>query len=200
MKNIAKDPFWPGRRWRAARVITSLLIAAGIVLISLPALRWFRADSPPAFALPAPDESLYRHLLQATVCITPQGEAFRGLGVLVDQKERLVVTLAEVMKDRENASADLAIGRSGDTQELASPSVEYKIAAKVVYRDEARKLVLLRLERWPDGAAALPLGDWTGHQVLHSVYRQDQNLSGHPEGIWSFGLAQVRHSIMLPHY
>jgi hypothetical protein len=94
----------------------------------------------------------------------------------------------------------LAIGSSCNAQDLASPSVDSKIAAIVVYRDQARKLVLLRLDRWPEGAAALPLGDWAPNLVLHSVYRHVQSPSALSEGIWSFGLARVRHSIMLPHY
>ncbi len=148
MKNIDKSQSWPRRRWRSSSVIISLLIAAVCVWISLPALRWFRADSPSAFALPAPDKSLYRHILQATVCIAPQGEAIRGLGVLIDQKERLVMTVAAVMHDRENANTSLALGNPGNSQEIVTPSGESKIAAQVVYRDEARVRHSIMLPHW----------------------------------------------------
>jgi hypothetical protein len=148
------------------------------------------------------DDALYARLLQATVCIAPQGEAFRGCGVLIDPDSKLVVTVAEVMGASENARAWPATVRSGDTQGQIHSSMETEIAARVVHRDETRQLILLQLEHLPVGLAALPMGEWTGSlgQSLYSVCLQDLNLSANGDSSWSHSRGQLRQIIMLPHY
>src|SRR5262245_20353601 len=91
-----------------------LLVAC--VCLSLAVRAWNRGSSSPQSSAAAVDDSLYARLLQATVCIAPQAEAFRGCGVLIDPDSKLVVTVAEVMGASENARAWPATIRSGDTQ------------------------------------------------------------------------------------
>ncbi len=202
MSKVQAPRHSPGRQWRWSKAIPLLLVVAAFVSTALAVRGWFRAGVSLDQAPLALDGPLYRHLLRATVCISSQDGTFRGCGVLVDQADRLVVTVAEVVGDRENASAYLVSGDRWEIQNLVDPSLAFKIAAKVVHRDPSRRLVLLHLERWPEGAATLPLGAWTGSpgKVLHSVYQEGQNHSTLPEHTWSCGLARVRQSLMLPHW
>jgi hypothetical protein len=121
------------------------------------------------------------------VRIAPQGDSIRGCGVIVDQRNSLVVTVADVMGDRDSAS-------------IFHESLESGIAVKVVFRDPLRRLVLLHLERWPEGAAALPLG--TGPcspgQFLHSVYGLAIASEAAPSS-WSFSRGRMQQTLMVPH-
>jgi hypothetical protein len=148
------------------------------------------------------DEALYHRILQATLRIAPEGNQIVGCGVLIDSKEKLVVTHEAVMGDRESASACLASAHCVDAEGLIDASAKSNIVAKVVFRLHERHLILLRLETWPEGAAVLPLGEWTHSpgQTLHAVYHQAPNPSALAEWLWSYGCGRVRQIIMTAHY
>ena len=173
------------RRWSKKLI---LCVAVGIACASVSL----------AFLLPGrnPDDSLNRRLLQATVRIAPQGEAIRGCGVIVDEANRLVATVADLMKDREGATIFFPHPKG----EEKGSSAESGVPAKVIYRDPVRRLAILRLDSLPEGAAALPLGDWpcSPGEHLHSVYSHDKG-SEIDQASWSFGRGRMQQTLMVPH-
>lgn len=193
---------FPAPPRRSSSRIASLLVAVAVVSISFSAHRWLRTSSPSESTPPAPDESLYRRLLQATVCIASEGDAIRGCGVLVDRIEKLAVTIEGVIGDRESVSTCLGSASYMDAQGFMDASARCEIAAKVVYRDPEHRLVLLCLEKWPEAAAVLPLGEWAHSpgQTLHAVYHNAPDSSAQLEWSWSFGCGRVRQILMPPHY
>jgi len=148
----------------------------------------------------AVDDSLNRCLIQATVRIAPQGDPIRGCGVIVDQLNGLVVTVADVMGERENASVFFPCLMNGDNVEKGRERAESESAAKVVYRDRVRRLVVLRIEHCPDGTASLPLGTWqcSPGQSLHSVYSHAKDAETTATS-WSFSRGHIQQTLMVPH-
>src|SRR5438128_7273864 len=59
------------------------------------------------------DEVLYRRMLQALAYVVPEGEHTGGCGVLVDQQERLVVTVARLVGEKTTARVSFACAGDG---------------------------------------------------------------------------------------
>jgi hypothetical protein len=124
----------------------------------------------------------------------------RGCGVLVDRESRLVLTVASVVGDRENAH--IFFSTTASREGAVESSSLYSIAGKVIYRDERRGLVILRLERLPEGAAPLPLGEWSHlpSRVFHSVYRRATSSPPGAESAWVQTQGQIGRVLMPPHF
>src|SRR5260370_25808400 len=150
--------------------IVALLAAAGRLAGLFPA-------SNEVILPPGTGDPVLRRLVQAAVHIESGDGNQACCGVLVDQENRLIVTPSESLGDQANARVYFQITGSPETVPLANRSREFEdrggIAGHVVFRDAKRGLALIRLERLPEGATPITLGDQPPslRQALHSLRR-----------------------------
>jgi hypothetical protein len=153
-----------GRRLAlCALALAALALTGGLVW------RLGRPGGTPAGRADAPglDDSARQRLLRAVVRVAPDSGEPGGAGVLLDREARLVVTLDRVVGDRPGAWVSFPV---------AAPA---EAAGRVAFRASGQGLVLLLLDRVPDAALPLPLGEGplrTG-QVLYSVRAADGSCS-----------------------
>jgi hypothetical protein len=151
------------------------------------------------------DDRLSRRLLRATVRIVPGGGEIGGCGTLIDLENRLVVTLGNVVGDRENARVYFSTQLPPENTAVPGLPAQDKeptgIAGHVVFRDPKRGLVLLRLERLSEGAASLSLADQvlTTGQVLSSLHGMRADLPGPDGHSCSYSRGEIRQVFMPPH-
>lgn len=101
-----------------------------------------RPAEPPASA-----RDVYRGLLPSAVLVLPRDTQRRGGGWVVDRDRRLVLTGAELLRDRKAAAVRFPFAGS-------EPATGVVIA-----RDDRRNLALLELDRLPKDAVAATLAD-----------------------------------------
>jgi hypothetical protein len=189
------------RRRRALVLVISLLAFAALAGLGA----WLR-QTPGRPPQPAADESLCPRLLQAVLDIVPEGGKGGGCGVLIDQEYRLVATLAAVTAGADEVRVSFPSGVPAQGEQEGPGSVradkEAGIAAHVVYRDPARNIDLLQVERLPSRALALPPGDWVPApgQALHTLHRPEPPAPSAGVGAWSYHRGQVERVLMRPHY
>lgn len=114
------------------------------------------------------DVVLYRKAVPSTVLFhfdTPDGTSV-GSGVLVDAEKKLVVTAAHVVEDviREGRfDVKVAFPTKGKDGRYITDAVFYakhpevRVPGKVVYLNRGKDLAIVRLDRLPAGATAVPL-------------------------------------------
>ncbi len=105
-------------------------------------------------------EQIYRRLLRSTTWIVGENGS-SGSGVLIDTKERLVLTNHHII---EGSSSPVVYFPAFAKQELKTSSRHYLensrklgIAARVVHEDRGRDLAVLQLIALPTGVSAVPL-------------------------------------------
>lgn len=192
----------PGMRWRRRCLRIGLLAGACGAFLALGGFSWqlWRPPDPPgaAAAPPPPDESLHCRLRQSLVRIAPEGGAGGGSGTLLDREARLVVTTESAVGDRPEARVFFPPDPA--TAAAAGPA----IAARVVYRDACRRVVLLRLDRVPGWTLPVPLGEQAvvapGRRLL-SVRLTDPAGQTPAEGpSWSDTRAEIGQVYQPPHH
>jgi hypothetical protein len=182
-----------------------VLIVALLAVAALAGLgAWARrTPGPPE---PTADESLHPRLLQAVVHIAPEGGQGGGCGVLIDTECRLVVTVADVMAGADNARVSFPAGPLAQEAQAGPGPVragaEAGIGARLVHRDENRKIDLLQLQRLPAQALALSLGDRLAgaRQTLYTLRRPEPPLPSPSVGAWSFRRGELERVVVPPHY
>jgi S1-C subfamily serine protease len=132
------------------------------------------------------------------VRVAPEG-GDGGSGTLLDREARLVVTTESTVGDGQEA-------RVFFPPDPATPGAadEPAVAARVVYRDACRRVVLLRLDRVPGWALPVPLGERAAlapGRLLVSVRPSDA--AGQAPGekpSWSDTRAEIAQVYQPPHY
>jgi hypothetical protein len=149
----------------------------------------------------AADEALRRRLLQAVVAVVPDRGTDGGYGVLIDQKNRLVVTVSPVVGKRSEVHVRFLIdpfqGRAPSAG-LPDPGI-----GRVVSTEECtRGLILLRLDYLPEEASALAVGDWSPlpNRVLHSFTRQEADSLAADEALCTHRQGSIGMVLQIPHY
>jgi hypothetical protein len=142
--------------------------------------------------------ALHHRLLQALAYVVPEGAEAGGYGVLVEQRDRLIVTVARLLGEK--AAAHVFFAPAGATDAAYPISAQAGTIATVVFRDSARGLVLLRLERLPAGAASLPLGKWAPASMLHSVHSRQPPVASPEARTVSYSEGRIERILMPPHY
>src|SRR5262245_61957880 len=90
----------------------------------------------------------------------PDGNTMHnGTGVLIDVKERLLLTANHVTggKDQVLASFPRRDSHGDLVTDAGSYWMMFALRGKVVHRDPGRDLALIQLEKLPEGAQAVPL-------------------------------------------
>jgi hypothetical protein len=179
-------------------VVGGLLVAA--LGVALAGWCFGRIPGEASQAQSPENEALHHGIQQALAYIVPEGGDKGGCGVLIDQQERLVVTVARHMGERTGARISFAGTHGIDSTH--SISADAGTVGDVVFRDSTRSLVLLRLQHLPAGAAALPLGDWTPSttMMLHSVRSSQPGAASARAHAWSYCQGKIERILMRPHY
>jgi hypothetical protein len=151
-----------------------------------------------AESAPEKDGALHRRMLQALAYVVPEGAETGGYGILVDQQNRLIVTVARLLGEKASARVFFGLAGAGDASLSLGPQAG--TLATVVFRDSTRGLVLLRLERLPAGAASLPLGEWAPRSMLHSVHSQQPRAASTEARAVSYCEGRIERILMPPHY
>ena len=147
---------------------------------------------------PEKDGALYHRLLQALTYVVPESAEAGGYGILVDQQDRLIVTVARLLGEK--ASAHVFFAPAGAMDAAYPIGAQAGTLATVVFRDSTRGLVLLRLERLPTGALSLPLGKWAPGSMLHSVRCQQSRGASPQAPAVSYCEGRIERILMPPHY
>jgi hypothetical protein len=187
--------------YRRGLVVTGVLVCALLVLCGFSWQLW-RPPAPPD-AGDAPrllDESLHRRLRQSLVRIDPEGGDGGGSGTLLDLGARLVATTEPAVGDR--SEVRVVFPPDPATPDAAEQPA---IAARVIYRDVCRRVVLLRLERVPSWALPMPLGGeraaFEPGRLLVSVRSPDGAGQAPAEkSSWSDTQAEIAQIYQPPHY
>lgn len=172
-----------------SRILMPLLL---LQLLSLPG--FCSEDRPPS------GTSIYEQVLPATVWIVSftdvkAGKAQVGTGVLVDRSRRLVVTAYHCVNERPDAIVFFA-RRGNDGRVLTTPKAytgqlkRHGIKGRVVAKSKGHDLAVIRLDRIPAGARALPLAKDSPRpgELLHCIGN-----SGSEEGtLWRYSSGRVR--------
>lgn len=146
-------------------------------------------------SLASADSETYRKVVSATTWVLTKNAdgTSGGTGVLVDQKQRLVITNAHVVGDSRSAVLFFQESSNGNAIVEKSHYLEnikkLGVRGRVVSVDRKRDLALVQLDRLPDGAIAVELAPQsTGPgTVVHSVGNP-----GSSDALWVYTSGTVR--------
>ena len=161
---------------------TVLTVAVTLVLLA-----------PASWAQANPD--VYDKVLTSTgLILVPQGNGkdTQGTCWVVDHDRKLVITNNHVVTDKTDVQVYFPMFANGEVIPLFAPHLKSggMIAGKVVHRDMNRDLALIRLEKLPANAKALPLATKSSRpgETVHSIGN-----SGYVGGVlWRYTRGHVR--------
>ncbi len=140
------------------------------------------------------DEKTFEEALKSTVWINVRlaSGTRSGSGVLVDAEKRLVVTNEHVVNGQKEIIVFFPNHRSGrlvsEKENYIAQNIRNAINAKVVIADKKRDLAILRLERIPNSACAMAVGEPARPgQEIHTIGN-----SGASNALWVYSYGRVR--------
>jgi S1-C subfamily serine protease len=137
------------------------------------------------------DAKIYRKLLPSTAFILTKDGA--GSGVLIDHKNRLLVTNEHVVDGVDDVTVffpDFKNGRAIVDEEHYHDNIDrLGIKGRVLIVDAKRDVALIELERVPEGVAAVPLASDSPFpgETVHSI-----GSPGVSHAMWSYTSGSIR--------
>ena len=148
----------------------------------------------PVGAAHANAEIFDRVLTSTGLVLAPQGDGKDMVGTcwVIDHERRLVITANHVIAKADKATVIFPMFANGEVVALRDPHLKSapRIAGEVLHREVSRDLALVRLEKLPTSAKAIPLASKSSRpgETLHTVGN-----SGYTNGIlWRYTRGQVR--------
>jgi S1-C subfamily serine protease len=169
----------PGR----PRGVTSRRGLAGVLIVALGIAAGAAALSPAQQGTPSVERTVELHRRVARSTFFVQAGTGRGSGFLVDAQRRLVVTARHVVRDLTHVT--LMLAQTDEAGDVITDLGFYKanpqllVKGEVIFRDAGKDIAVIRLDKLPTGAVALPLASTVrAGQTIHLVGNSSVSFGG----------------------